>query len=61
VRFARFEDWWEPYTLGVGPVGGYVAGLVDATRERLVGVLRADLGPGPFTIDGTAWAATGVV
>ncbi|GAA3681139.1 class I SAM-dependent methyltransferase [Nocardioides ginsengisoli] len=61
IPFASFDDWWEPYTLGVGPVGVYVAGLDDAVRERLVGVLHADLGDGPFTIHGTAWTATGVV
>ena len=26
VEHETFEDWWEPYTLGVGPVGVYVAG-----------------------------------
>ena len=29
----RFEEWWEPYTLGVGPAGVYVAGL-DASAAR---------------------------
>ena len=28
-----FEDWWEPYTLGVGPAGAYVAGLAPEHRE----------------------------
>src|SRR4051812_11872721 len=27
VGFTSFEDWWEPYTMGVGPAGDYVAGL----------------------------------
>ncbi|MDQ6526664.1 class I SAM-dependent methyltransferase [Nocardioides sp. LHD-245] len=61
VRFARFADWWEPYTLGVGPAGAYVAGLDDPTRERLESDLLRELGPGPFTVVGTAWAASGVV
>ena len=25
VDHASFEEWWEPYTLGVGPAGAYVA------------------------------------
>ncbi len=25
VRHASFEHWWEPFTLGVGPTGSYVA------------------------------------
>ena len=28
----RFEEWWEPFTLGVGPAGSYTAGL-DAARQ----------------------------
>ena len=31
VEHPSFEDWWEPYTLGVGPAGSYAAGL-DAAR-----------------------------
>ena len=27
VDHTTFEEWWEPYTLGVGPAGDYVAGL----------------------------------
>ena len=27
VGFTGFDDWWEPFTLGVGPAGNYVAGL----------------------------------
>lgn len=61
VEFARFADWWEPYTFGVGPAGGYVAGLDPDARERLAAALRADLGDGPFTVTGVAWAASGVV
>lgn len=60
VRFETFEDWWTPYTLGVGPAGAHVAGLDDAGRERLVTALREEYGDGPFTIDATAWAGTGV-
>lgn len=61
VGFARFADWWEPYTFGVGPAGAYVAGLDERARERLAAALRADLGDGPFTVTGVAWAASGVV
>ncbi len=27
VEHESFDDWWEPFTLGVGPAGSYVAGL----------------------------------
>jgi SAM-dependent methyltransferase len=32
VEHPSFEEWWEPFTLGVGPAGSYVAGL-DAERR----------------------------
>jgi len=55
VRFATFTDWWEPFTLGVGPAGAYVA----RTDESLRGLLRARcaqlLPPAPFEIPASAW------
>jgi SAM-dependent methyltransferase len=58
VRHASFEQWWEPFTLGVGPAGAYVASL---TPERL-GALREHcrnlLPAGPVEISATAWAVT---
>jgi SAM-dependent methyltransferase len=58
VEHATFEDWWEPFTLGVGPAGAYVAGLdpedLDALRERC----RQRL-PAPFVLEARAWAARG--
>src|SRR4051812_42536998 len=50
VTYASFEEWWEPYTLGVGPPGAYVAQLDDDARERLVARLRERQPPAPFTI-----------
>ncbi|MGN6610218.1 MAG: class I SAM-dependent methyltransferase, partial [Angustibacter sp.] len=35
VPFGSFDDWWAPFTLGVGPAGAYVRGLDDDARERL--------------------------
>ena len=32
VEHPTFEDWWEPFTLGVGPAGAYAAGL-DPERQ----------------------------
>lgn len=58
---SSFEEWWEPFTLGVGPAGAYVAGLdperVAALRERC----RATLPPTPFSVTARAWAARGLV
>jgi len=61
VQHPSFNDWWEPFELGVGPAGAYVAGLEATARQRLAGRCREALGDGPFTVEATAWAATGLV
>jgi SAM-dependent methyltransferase len=61
VVHPTFEEWWEPYTFGVGPAGDYVQGLGDDARARLASVARERLGNGPFTVTATAWAARGTV
>ena len=32
VEHPTFEEWWEPFTLGVGPAGAYVAGSTPSAR-----------------------------
>ena len=59
VAHASFEEWWEPYTLGVGPAGDYVAGLDPERRDALRERCRAKLPPAPFTVDVRAWCARG--
>ena len=59
VRYARFEDWWEPYTLGVGPAGAYVRGLDADARNALKWRCQTLLPDAPFTLDAHAWAARG--
>ena len=54
-----FDDWWEPFTLGVGPAGDYVARLEPSAREALRGHYEAAMPRGPFDVVGTAWAAKG--
>ncbi|MDY6811628.1 MAG: class I SAM-dependent methyltransferase, partial [Actinomycetota bacterium] len=49
VVHPTFDEWWEPYTLGVGPAGDYVRQLDDDARSALAGVARESLGAGPFT------------
>ncbi len=56
VAHASFEDWWRPFTLGVGPAGAHVAGLDDEGREALRRRCRALLPDGPFSTRATAWA-----
>lgn len=57
VDYGSFEEWWEPYTLGVGPAGAYVAGLDDAHRAAVAERCRALLPAGSFTISASAWHA----
>ena len=33
VEHATFEDWWEPFTLGVGPAGVYLISLRTANAR----------------------------
>lgn len=59
-RFAGFEDWWEPMTLGVGPAGGYVRSLDarrrDALRDRCAELLPRN---GPVDVTASAWTVRG--
>ena len=59
VEHPTFEEWWEPFLLGVGPAGAYVAGLDVERREELREQCRAQLPAAPFTLTATAWAALG--
>lgn len=56
---ASFEEWWEPFTAGVGPAGAYVRGLEEGRIAELRAACRASLGGGPFIVAARAWAATG--
>jgi SAM-dependent methyltransferase len=61
VEHPSFEEWWEPFTLGVGPAGVYAAGL-DATRQARLRELCRDMLPAaPFAVRSRAWAARGLV
>jgi SAM-dependent methyltransferase len=61
LEFSSFEDWWEPFTLGVGPAGAYAVTLDASALARLRDRCRELVGPPPFTIEASAWAARGVV
>jgi SAM-dependent methyltransferase len=54
---ASFDEWWEPFTLGVGPAGGYVAGLDASKREELLIRCRQLIPSEPFRVRAVAWAA----
>jgi SAM-dependent methyltransferase len=56
VRYATFEEWWHPYTLGVGPAGDYVTGLGEKERTQLRQRCEERLPTAPFDIRAQAWA-----
>lgn len=60
LALADFNDWWEPFTLGVGPAGDYVARLDEPRRERLKARCAQSFPPsGPFDVAASAWTVLG--
>jgi SAM-dependent methyltransferase len=59
VEHRSFEDWWEPFTLGVGPAGACTAALDPKRQRRLRDLCREMLPAAPFVLTARAWAARG--
>lgn len=61
--YADFDDYWEPFTFGVGPGGAYCTSLDadrrDAVRRECFRLL--DEPAGPFTLTARAWFVCGNV
>jgi SAM-dependent methyltransferase len=59
VRFASFEEWWQPFLLGVARVGAYLsqldAGRIAALRDHCMDVMPT----APFTVEASAWCVVG--
>lgn len=55
VHYDSFEEWWEPYTFGVGPAGSHVARLEDDDRAALRDRCAQLLPPAPFDVVAKAW------
>lgn len=60
VQHPSFEDWWDPFLLGVGPAGQYVAHLDTSEQARLRDACRERLPTAPFVVSARAWAARGL-
>ena len=60
VEHPSFEEWWEPFTFGVGPAGQYVAALDEERRTQVRERCRATLPDSPFAITARAWTARGL-
>jgi ubiquinone/menaquinone biosynthesis C-methylase UbiE len=61
VEYAGFEDFWQPFTFGVGPAGLALAALDDDEQAAVRTALRAELPEGSFTLAARCWYATGIV
>ena len=60
-RYESFDDYWEPFTAGVGPGGAYCASLPPDAQEQLREECRRRLGDpaGAFELPARAWAVRG--
>jgi SAM-dependent methyltransferase len=61
IEHPSFEDWWEPFELGVGPAGAYVATLDNEGRAAVRERCRVLLGEPPIVMRASAWASRGIV
>ena len=61
VEHATFDDWWEPFTTGVGPAGSYFRSLSADRQAALRAECRATITTTPFVVTARAWAARGDV
>jgi SAM-dependent methyltransferase len=59
--YAGFDDFWEPFTLAVGPAGEYLRSLSGEQQATVREACRARLPDGPFSLDARAWYARGSV
>ena len=61
MHYETFEEWWTPFTLGVGPAGAYTAKLDPDRRSALREGCRRLFPSGPFDLVARAWTARGFV
>ena len=60
VEHPSFDEWWEPFTLGVGPAGAHVAGLDPEQQAQLRERCRERQPDAPFVVTAKAWTARGL-
>jgi ubiquinone/menaquinone biosynthesis C-methylase UbiE len=62
AEYADFDDFWQPFTLAVGPAGHYLMRNLSASQQAAVrDACRAHLPDGPFMLPARAWYARGLV
>jgi SAM-dependent methyltransferase len=60
TTYADFDEFWQPFTLGIGPAGAYVVTLDTVRQARLRDEMHERIGSseGSFTLPARAWSAT---
>jgi len=63
AHYEDFDDFWEPFTLAVGPAGNHLRKLSADHQEAVRRGCFSRLGEpaGPFDLDAVAWYARGTV
>jgi SAM-dependent methyltransferase len=59
--YAGFDDFWEPFTFGVGPAGQYLTTLPPDQQAAVREVVRGLVPTGAFGLEARAWYARGTV
>lgn len=60
-EYGGFEDWWVPFTRGVGPDSAFLAGFEPNQQRELRERCRSMLPAGSLTLAAQAWLARGEV
>jgi ubiquinone/menaquinone biosynthesis C-methylase UbiE len=63
AHYEDFDDFWQPFTLAVGPAGNHLRKLSAEQQEAVRRACFSRLGEpaGPFDLDAHAWYARGTV
>jgi ubiquinone/menaquinone biosynthesis C-methylase UbiE len=61
VDYSGFDDFWQPFTFGVGPAGQALAALEDEDKAAVREAIRAELPEGSFALTARCWYATAIV
>jgi len=59
VAHASFDEWWEPYTHGIGPAGAYYDGLDAERQSEIRERCEEAFSARPPVITAKAWTARG--
>jgi SAM-dependent methyltransferase len=59
VGFTSFDQWWDPFLLGVGKVGAYLRQLDPTQLTTMRDHCAAVMPSPPFTVEASAWCIVG--